>query len=264
MASDASSDPSGGGLGATGRPETGTDEEDDEEFDAAAFVARRQLEQQQAQAKLDKVGDVGSSLAMDKMQPGVPMLVCAVEGKVNTLSTKSKTNMEEVKVVVDIVARALNAPLRMRADSAAQQQSVHGDSGPASGAGEDEPDVHDEGDNVDAEGKLSVAVVTPYAGQRMEIVNALNKRLGRKLASRVKVGTVDGVQGNEADLVVLSTVRTGDEGSIGFLNNPRRTNVAISRARFGLALVCDPRALLEDPFWCACVAYGAGLGCMVG
>ena len=202
---------------------------------------------------------------MDRMQPGLPMLVCAVEGKVNTLSTKSKTNMEEVKVVVDIVARALNAPLQIRADRAAQIQSEHGDrSGPASGAGEDEPEVHDEGDDVCAEGKLTVAVVTPYAGQRMEIVNALNKRLGRKLASRVKVGTVDGVQGTEADLVVLSTVRTGDEGSIGFLNNPRRTNVAISRARFGLALVCDPRALLEDPFWCACVAYGAGLGCMVG
>ena len=43
MASGASSDPSGGGHGATGRLESGTDVEDDEEFDAAAFVARRKL-----------------------------------------------------------------------------------------------------------------------------------------------------------------------------------------------------------------------------
>ena len=53
------------------------------------------------------------------------------------------------------------------------------------------------------------------------------------------------------------------EPGLGFLVNPRRTNVAISRAKFGLAIVCDPRAVINDSHWAACVAYAACLGGMV-
>ena len=60
-----------------------------------------------------------------------------------------------------------------------------------------------------------------------------------------------------------SQVRADVEPGLGFLVNPRRTNVAISRAKFGLAIVCDPRAVINDPHWAACVAYAACLGGMV-
>lgn len=252
-----------GGLDSSDTQETnaGTDadsKDKQDKFDAAAFIRRSQLEQQHIYGEPQRPegrqrGSSGSS-AMGKVEPGLPMLVCAVAGQATTLATKSKTNIEEVRVVVEIVARALKAPLRVWGGRAGQ----------ASGAGADAPAQLMNGSGDSMGDSLTVAVVTPYKGQRMEIERALRLRLGAKMASRVKVGTVDGVQGTEADLIVLSTVRTGDERNIGFLNNPRRTNVAISRARFGLAVVCDPRALLGDPFWCACVTYGAGLGCMVG
>ena len=81
----------------------------------------------------------------------------------------------------------------------------------------------------------SVAVITPYAGQQREIVAALGGD-----ASDVRVGTVDGFQGQEADVVVLSCVRTQN---LGFLADERRLNVALTRARRALLVVGDADAL---------------------
>ena len=81
----------------------------------------------------------------------------------------------------------------------------------------------------------SVAVITPYAGQQREIVASLGGD-----ASDVRVGTVDGFQGQEADVVVLSCVRTQN---LGFLADERRLNVALTRARRALLVVGDADAL---------------------
>lgn len=50
----------------------------------------------------------------------------------------------------------------------------------------------------------------------------------------VKVKSIDGFQGGEEDIIILSTVRSNSGGSIGFISNPQRINVAITRARYYL------------------------------
>ncbi|KAI3942719.1 hypothetical protein MKW92_013496, partial [Papaver armeniacum] len=78
--------------------------------------------------------------------------------------------------------------------------------------------------------KVSVGVISPYNAQ----VIAISKKLGFKYASHsdfsVSVRSIDGFQGGEEDVIIISTVRSNDYGSIGFLANNQRTNVALTRA----------------------------------
>ena len=80
-----------------------------------------------------------------------------------------------------------------------------------------------------------VMALTPYKGQVMEIRSHLPKKFHRY------VRTVDGFQGKEADFILLSLVRsnkrTGSSRRWGFFRDPRRINVALSRAREGLLVV---------------------------
>lgn len=80
--------------------------------------------------------------------------------------------------------------------------------------------------------KLGVGVISPYAAQ----VTAIRKKLGDRYENlewfSVKVNSVDGFQGGEEDVIVISTVRSNKAGAIGFLGNLQRTNVALTRARY--------------------------------
>lgn len=83
--------------------------------------------------------------------------------------------------------------------------------------------------------KHTVAVITPYGGQKERIrerLRALGWSEGRLGTLEVAVDTVDAFQGSEADIVCYSTVRT--EGSLNFLLDRKRLNVACSRARLHL------------------------------
>ena len=84
--------------------------------------------------------------------------------------------------------------------------------------------------------KLSVGIISPYAAQ----VVAIQEKLGRKYEKTdgfaVKVKSVDGFQGAEEDIIIISTVRSNSSGEIGFLSNSQRTNVALTRARYFLRL----------------------------
>lgn len=81
---------------------------------------------------------------------------------------------------------------------------------------------------------VRVGCISPYKAQ----VYTIKEKLGNKYAAKagnafsVNVSSVDGFQGSEADVIIISTVRSNAKGSIGFLSNLQRANVALTRARY--------------------------------
>lgn len=71
-----------------------------------------------------------------------------------------------------------------------------------------------------------------------------------------KIGTVEEFQGQEKPIIIISTVRSTEmlvsqdiKHSLGFVKNPKRLNVAITRAQVAAILFCDPHLLCTDPLW---------------
>uniref|UniRef100_A0A8R7QH39 Helicase MAGATAMA 3 n=1 Tax=Triticum urartu TaxID=4572 RepID=A0A8R7QH39_TRIUA len=90
---------------------------------------------------------------------------------------------------------------------------------------------------------LNIGVVSPYNAQ----VDAIKNRLGQKYntcdGSHVRVKSIDGFQGEEDDIIILSTVSSNGRGVVGFLADNRRTNVALTRARHCLWIVGNAHTL---------------------
>ena len=107
----------------------------------------------------------------------------------------------------------------------------------------------------------AVGVVTPYAGQARALRRALN---AAPASADVEVRTVDGFQGREKEVIVMSTVRSNGRGGVGFLADARRLNVALTRARAGLVVVGDARTLLNSPVWGAWLGWCGEKGAVVG
>ena len=70
----------------------------------------------------------------------------------------------------------------------------------------------------------------------------------RPYRSLITVNTVDGFQGQERDVIFISLVRANEEGQIGFLNDLRRMNVAITRARMKLVILGEAATLSQHAF----------------
>lgn len=84
-----------------------------------------------------------------------------------------------------------------------------------------------------------VGVITPYSAQALLIRQLLKKKIKYDSNLQCDVKTVDGFQGSERDVIIISMVRSNDEGRIGFLHNERRMNVAVTRARKCWILIWD-------------------------
>ena len=79
---------------------------------------------------------------------------------------------------------------------------------------------------------VSIGVISPYKAQVYAIQEMLNKYTETcNTGFSVSVRSVDGFQGGEEDVIIISTVRCNENGSVGFLSNRQRANVALTRAR---------------------------------
>ena len=98
--------------------------------------------------------------------------------------------------------------------------------------------------------RLDVGIISPYRAQVQYLRSLVKKReYFKPFRSLITVNTVDGFQGQESDIILVSLVRSNDEGQIGFLRDLRRMNVAITRARMKLIILGDVKTMGRHPFY---------------
>jgi regulator of nonsense transcripts 1 len=110
-----------------------------------------------------------------------------------------------------------------------------------------------------------IGVITPYEGQRayLTLTMALNGPHRKEDYARIEVASVDAFQGREKDYILLSCVRSNEHQGIGFLNDPRRLNVALTRAKYGLVLFGNPKVLSKNPLWHGLLRHFKAHDCLV-
>ena len=97
---------------------------------------------------------------------------------------------------------------------------------------------------------IDVGIISPYRAQVQLLRKMLRQReFFRPYRQLVTVNTVDGFQGQERDVVLISLVRSNDGGDIGFLRDLRRMNVAITRARMKLIILGSAATMTSHPFY---------------
>ena len=100
------------------------------------------------------------------------------------------------------------------------------------------------------EERLDVGVISPYRAQVQYLRRLFKKReFFKPYRHLISVNTVDGFQGQERDIILISLVRANEEGQIGFLRDLRRMNVAITRARMKLIILGDASTMTRHPFY---------------
>jgi len=98
--------------------------------------------------------------------------------------------------------------------------------------------------------RIDVGIISPYRAQVQYLRRQLKKKEWVKpFRHLISVNTVDGFQGQERDIILISLVRANDEGQIGFLRDLRRMNVAITRARMKLIILGDASTMTRHPFY---------------
>ncbi|GKE13561.1 UvrD-like helicase, ATP-binding domain, P-loop containing nucleoside triphosphate hydrolase, partial [Tanacetum coccineum] len=90
---------------------------------------------------------------------------------------------------------------------------------------------------------LTIGVISPYASQVFSIQKKLSGKYEKHDGFSVKVKSVDGFQGGEEDIIIVSTVRSNSHGPVGFLSCPQRTNIALTKARHCLWILGNERTL---------------------
>ena len=90
-----------------------------------------------------------------------------------------------------------------------------------------------------------IGIISPYADQVKIIQDKTD----------VEVKTVDGFQGREKEIIIISTVRSNNWGNIGFLSDLRRLNVAITRAKRKLIIIGNKETLKSNPTYCRLVEF---------
>jgi senataxin len=93
-----------------------------------------------------------------------------------------------------------------------------------------------------------VGIITPYKGQLKELKARFAQRYGQAILSTVEFNTTDAFQGRESEVIIFSCVRASTKG-IGFLNDVRRMNVGLTRAKCSLWVLGNSQSLVQGEFW---------------
>lgn len=103
---------------------------------------------------------------------------------------------------------------------------------------------------------ISVGIISPYKEQREWLKENINHlELDKSKLDSLSVKTIDGFQGEERDVIYISLVRSNDKHEIGFLNDLRRMNVAITRAKKKLVVIGDSATIGSSPFYQSFLEY---------
>ena len=100
-----------------------------------------------------------------------------------------------------------------------------------------------------------IGVITFYDGQKGFLMQYMELNLSPELKKGIDVMSVDASQGREKGFIILSCVRSNKKLGVGFLNEYRRLNVAMTRAKYGLVICANVTTLLSDPLWTGLVKY---------
>lgn len=114
-------------------------------------------------------------------------------------------------------------------------------------------------------GADEIGVITPYEGQRAYVVShfARSGPLRQDLYDDVEVASVDAFQGREKKYIIMSCVRSNEHQGIGFLSDPRRLNVALTRSRLGNVIIGNPKVLSRQSLWASLLLHYRDKGVLV-
>lgn len=114
----------------------------------------------------------------------------------------------------------------------------------------------------DKEFKGKVGIISPYKEQIRTLRQVFQKKWGSTIFSEIDFNTVDGFQGQEKEIIIMSCVRASTSGSVGFLSDFRRMNVALTRARTTLWILGNKQSLRRDKIWSKLIQDAEARKCM--
>ena len=94
-----------------------------------------------------------------------------------------------------------------------------------------------------------IGIISPYKEQIKTLRDVFIKKYGYSITTQIDFNTVDGFQGQEKEIIIMSCVRASDNGNVGFLSDVRRMNVALTRARTTLWILGNKESLMRNKIW---------------
>jgi ATP-dependent RNA/DNA helicase IGHMBP2 len=108
--------------------------------------------------------------------------------------------------------------------------------------------------------QVQIGIISPYKAQVLLLKELIEENVGlQPLLSQIAIDTVDSFQGRERDIIYIGMVRSNDRGEIGFLNDQRRMNVAMTRAKMKLVMIGDSATLGSSKFYNQLLDYVGSL-----
>lgn len=112
--------------------------------------------------------------------------------------------------------------------------------------------------------QTSIGILTPYRAQRKRLEEEAKKaQFPSHFYKRIEFKTIDGSQGQEKDIIIFSCVRSSDHKSVGFLQDLRRLNVAITRAKYSNIIVGSVSTLVKSEVWRSLLENAKQRNCLV-